>query len=149
MKRKIQTIQTSAFSLALMLASACPSHAQSTNTDFQQAVAEYNQSSGAATMAAREKVIKLAAAMDQLPPIPEQARKHFVMGSALFKEAKTPDDFSQVVDEFGQAFKIAPWWPEAGYNRALALEAAGDYAAAVSQLKLYQLFKLPETETRP
>src|ERR1039458_8527544 len=60
-------------------------------------------------------------------PIPEEARRHFVMGATLFKDAKTHDEFLQVASEFKQAADLAPQWPEARYNLALAREAAGDY----------------------
>jgi hypothetical protein len=82
------------------------------------------------------------------PPIPEEARKHFVMGTTLFKDAKTPDDYSQVEGEFKQATDLAPQWPEARYNLALAKEAAGDYSGAMDDLKLYQQFKLSDDEAR-
>src|SRR6266404_6705954 len=42
------------------------------------------------------------------PVIPEEARRHFVMGTTLFKDAKTADDFAQVVSEFKQAADLAP-----------------------------------------
>jgi hypothetical protein len=121
--------------------------ADSTNavTLFQQAVADYQKSQ---THVNAENVIKLAAAMDQLPPIPEEARKHLVIGATLLKDAKTPDDYKQVVDEFKQAIILAPWWPDARYDRALAYEAAGDYTNAMNNFKLYQLFKLSDAESR-
>src|SRR5271166_1601789 len=81
-------------------------------------------------------------------PIPEEARKHFVMGTTLFKDAKTPDDYALVESQFKQATDLAPQWPEARYNLALAKEAAGDYSGAMSDLKLYQQFKLSESEAR-
>ena len=122
-----------------------PARAQTSNADFQQAVAAYQQSP---SDAGAEKVIRMAAAMDQLPPIPEEARRHFVRGTALFKDAKSPDDYKQVVDEFTRQAALAPWWPDARYNRALAWEAAGDYANAIAALKLYLLFKLPEADAQ-
>jgi hypothetical protein len=82
------------------------------------------------------------------PPIPEEARKHFVMGATLFKDAKTADDFSQVESEFKQATDLAPQWPDARYNLALTKEAAGDYSGAIGDLKIYQQFKLSADEAR-
>ena len=82
------------------------------------------------------------------PVIPEEARKHFVMGTALFKDAKTPDDYVQVVGEFKQATDLAPQWPDPRYNLALAKEASGDYSGAEADLKIYQQFKLSDTEAR-
>jgi tetratricopeptide (TPR) repeat protein len=81
-------------------------------------------------------------------PIPEEARKHFVMGTTLFKDAKTPDDYAQVEGQFKQAVDLAPQWPDARYNLALAKEAAGDYSGANADLKLYLQFKLPDAEAR-
>jgi hypothetical protein len=81
-------------------------------------------------------------------PTPEEARKHFVMGTTLFKDAKTTDDFVQVASEFKQAADLAPQWPEPRYNLALAKEAVGDYSGAKADLKVYQQFKLSESEVR-
>ena len=139
------TFVAALWSSIVLLLAALPAGAQSTNADFKQAVATYQQSH---SYADAEKVIKMAASMEQLPPIPEEARKHFVQGTALFKEAKSPEDFKQVIDEFKQTIRLAPWWSDARYNYALALEAAGHYANAIINLKLYQLFKLPEAEAR-
>ena len=50
--------------------------------------------------------------------------------------------------EFKQAADLAPQWPEARYNLALAKEAAGDYSGAMDDLKLYQQFKLSNDEAR-
>jgi len=81
-------------------------------------------------------------------PIPEEARKHFVMGTTLFKDAKTPDDYAQVESQFKQAVDLAPQWPEPRYNLALAKEAAANYSGAMADLNLYQQFKLSDTEAR-
>jgi hypothetical protein len=145
MKRVVEILVGTLFSIGLTIVSSVPAPAQTTDAEFQQAVTAYQQSPSDATV---EKVIKMAAAMDQLPPIPEEARRHFVRGAALFKEAKSPEDFQQVIDEFKQATRLAPWWPEARYNWALAFEAAGDYAAAIDNLKHYRMFKLSEAEAR-
>jgi TonB family protein len=131
--------------LFLLLLAVASTQAQTTNADFQQAVSAYQQSFSAD---AAEKVIRIAAAMPQLPPIPEEARRHFVRGTALFKDAKSPDDFKQVTEEFQQAVRLAPWWPDARYNFALALEAAGDYDNAILNVKLYLLFKLSDADAR-
>jgi len=88
------------------------------------------------------------AAVNQAPAVSEEARKHFVMGATLFKDAKTPNDYSQVVSEFKQATDLAPQWPDARYNLALAKDAAGDYSGAMDDLKLYQQFKLSDREAR-
>ena len=80
--------------------------------------------------------------------ITEEARKHFVKGTLLFKEAKTTADFTTAGSEFKQATDLAPEWPDARYNLALAKESAGDYASSLNDLKLYLQFKLADTEAR-
>lgn len=82
------------------------------------------------------------------PPIPEEARRHEIIGTTLFKAAKSPDDYGQVIAEFKQAADLAPQWPEARYNLALAREAAGDYNGAIADLKIYLQFPLSQEEAR-
>jgi tetratricopeptide (TPR) repeat protein len=82
------------------------------------------------------------------PTIPEEARRHFVMGEMIFKEAKNADAFSLAAAEFTEAARLAPQWPDARYDLALAKEAAGDYSGAMADLKLYQQFKLTDAEAR-
>jgi hypothetical protein len=119
--------------------------AQITDDTFQQAVKEYQ---AAPTFDNAKKVVKLSAVMRKLPSIPEEARKHFVRGRTIFEDAKSPGDFTQATEEFLQATRLAPWWPEARYNTALAFEAAKNYANAIVNLKIYQLFKLSTNEAR-
>ena len=122
-----------------------PPPISSPNSSFNQAVVDYQNKK---TVPNAEKVIRLAVAMTDLPPIPEEARKHFVRGSVFFKDATTTNDFRQASKEFGEAIYLAPWWPDARYNRALAFEAAGFYNLAITNLNLYLLFKLPAEEVR-
>jgi hypothetical protein len=51
-----------------------------------------------------------------LAPIPEEARRHFVIGTTLFKDSKSFDDYQQVVNQFKLAVDLAPQWPEARFN---------------------------------
>jgi hypothetical protein len=130
--------------IASVLAVAATS-AQTTDAEFQQAVGAYQQSHSYADI---EKVINLAAAMPQPPAIPTEARRHFIRGAALIKDAKSQTESAQAADEFLQAARLAPWWAEARYNTAVAFEAAGDYANTIANLKIYQMFKLPNTEAQ-
>lgn len=55
--------------LVMTIASTHTAQGQTTDADFHQAVADYQQASDRASrLATAEKVIKLAAAMDQMPP---------------------------------------------------------------------------------
>jgi tetratricopeptide (TPR) repeat protein len=131
--------------LFLSFAIAVTAKAQTATAAFRQAVADYQAVQDDETT---EKVIKMAAAMRVLPPIPEEARKHFVRGAAMFKGAQSADAYRSAIDEFREAVHLAPWWPEARYNCALAFEAAGDYDNAIYHLKFYLLFKLPAADAR-
>jgi membrane-associated protease RseP (regulator of RpoE activity) len=98
--------------------------------------------------ALRERIIKLALALNPPPAIPEEARRHFVMAMTLFNDAKKPEDFSGSIDEFKSALLIAPWWPEANQHLGLALEAAQRYDEATSALKLYLATNPAEANAR-
>jgi hypothetical protein len=80
--------------------------------------------------------------------IPEDARRHFVMGTTLLTDAKAPEDFAQAESEFKQAVDLAPEWADARYKLASVKGAEGNYSGAMTDLKLCQHFKLSDTETR-
>ena len=82
------------------------------------------------------------------PAVPEEARKYFVMGTTLMNESRSADDAALAAGKFKQAAELAPQWLAARRCLADAREAAGDYAGAIADLKIYQQFKLPEDETR-
>ena len=94
------------------------------------------------------RIANLSATMDQLPPIPESAREHFVKGKTIFKEAKDGKDYVQAAGEFAKAATSAPWLAEAWNNQAVSWEAAGNYDYSLSSLKVYQLFKLSDADAR-
>ena len=105
--------------------------AQTTNADFQQAVTDYQKSP---SVDGADKVIKLAVAMGQLPPVPEEARRHYVIAMTLLKDAKKIEDFGEAVGELKSALLIAPWWPEANLRLGMALESAEKYDDAMGAL---------------
>jgi hypothetical protein len=85
----------------------------------------------------RERIIKLALEIKPTPAIPEEARKHFVIGSTLAKDAKNPTDCQSAVDELHQALLLAPWWGEAYWNVSGALLCAQKYEDARQAVRLY------------
>jgi tetratricopeptide (TPR) repeat protein len=145
----IEKISVSALLVfTLLVAFASPAHAQISSS--QQTLSQYlsDLQKNPNDYALRERIIKHVQAMKPAPGIPEEARRHLVRGSTLIKEAKTQTDFTQGTDEFKQAMNLAPWWPEATYNHALACEAAGNYDGAIKSFRLYQLFSLSEADAR-
>src|ERR1700730_9556267 len=86
--------------------------------------------------ALREKIAKFAAAMRPQPAVPEAAREHLVNAEALQKEATTPADYELPIEEYHKALLLAPWWSDAYYDLASALELTQHYAEAIEDLKL-------------
>jgi tetratricopeptide (TPR) repeat protein len=85
----------------------------------------------------REKIIKHVQAMKPAPAIPEEARKYMVRGKTAFKGAKETKDFNDAADEFQMAILAAPWLAEGYYNLGIVQDKAGQYTAAIDNLKLY------------
>jgi len=67
------------------------------------------------------------------PILPEEARKYMVQAEAAVKR----QSFSEAADRYRDALKIAPWWPEGYFNRALLLGETGRYKGAIANMKKY------------
>lgn len=89
----------------------------------------------------RKKIIEHASQVKPAPSIPEEARRHFVIGAALFKDAKSLRAAYESTMAFAKATDAAPWWADAYYNLALAAEIAGMFERAEEALGLYLLSK--------
>lgn len=114
--------------------------------EFEEEVAQLTRNPG--DEALRERIIQSAAKMTPPPAIPAEARKALVEGATLIKSMRTVDDFLRTKDKFEAAIAGAPWWADAYYDYAVALEQEGWYADAAKQLKIYLLFDLPQDETQ-
>jgi tetratricopeptide (TPR) repeat protein len=89
--------------------------------------------------ALREKIIKLALTLNPSPAVPEEAERFMARGIAAIKGAKGPSDFADAVAEFQKAALAAPWLANVYNNLGIAQDKAGQYAEAISSLKLYLL----------
>ncbi len=96
----------------------------------------------------RRLIIKLASEMKPAPPIPEEARKHFVEGTAIVKAAKNPAQQALAAQSFTEALKVAPWWGDAYYNLGVAQELAEKYDEAEQAFNFYLLSNPKATEKR-
>lgn len=96
----------------------------------------------------RRLIIKLASELKPAPAIPEEARKHFVEGTAIVKAAKNPAQQALAAQSFTEALKIAPWWGDAYYNLGVAQELAEKYDEAEQAFNFYLLSNPSETERR-
>jgi tetratricopeptide (TPR) repeat protein len=87
----------------------------------------------------REKIIKLALTLDPKPAITPEAERFMARGQAALETAKEPGDFKDAAAEFEKATLAAPWLGNAYCNLGIVQDKAGDYPAAIRNLKLYLL----------
>jgi tetratricopeptide (TPR) repeat protein len=81
---------------------------------FEEAVRQY-----------REQSVK--------PVLPEEAWKYKVQADDALQEKRYDD----AIDLYEQALKLAPWWPEGHFNRAMMMGNVEDYYGAVQEMKRY------------
>ncbi|MCR4346169.1 MAG: ankyrin repeat domain-containing protein [Sulfuricaulis sp.] len=96
----------------------------------------------------RRLIIKLASELKPAPAIPEEARKHFIEGTAIVKAAKNPAQQALAAQSFTEAVIIAPWWGDAYYNLGVAQELAEKYNEAEQAFNFYLLSNPGATEKR-
>lgn len=121
----------------VFLAMATGAHAQSPNEQLQKMVQQLQKNPW--DVAVREKTIKLAVEIKPAPAIPEEARRAFIIGEALFKRAKSLRPAYEAANSFRDASTLAPWWSNAYWNLAVAQQLAGQYVGAKESLKFYLL----------
>ena len=121
-----------AIALFAFMASA---HAQSPREQLSQMVEQLQKTPTDNTL--REKIIKLAQDMKPAPAIPEEANRAFVKGNVFQKEAKDASGFELAISAYRDALRVAPWWSDAYYNLAVALESARKFDQAIAATRLY------------
>lgn len=120
-----------------LLALSVSAYAQSPREELKQMVEQLQKNSWDSPL--REKIIKLATTLKPAPVIPEEARRSFIIGEALFKQAKNLRSAYEAVNAFWTATTLAPWWSNAYWNLAVAQQLAGQYVSAKESLRLYLL----------
>lgn len=90
----------------------------------------YDSDLGGSAMAVVQK-------METPPPIPEQARKHFIYANTALKNAQKLEDVAVALGEYYKALKLAPWVSEYFWNLSLAYKQHEDYLEARDALKIY------------
>ncbi len=78
------------------------------------------------------------------PEFPEAARRFRVQAEAAV-QAKEYDD---AADFYAEALKIAPWWPEGRFNRALILGELKGYAEAMAEMKRFLALEPTHAQAR-
>jgi len=92
----------------------------------------------------REKIINVVGKLETKPSVPEEARTYLAKAAALMDSAAVPGASSgaaaeRAAIELRKAVRIAPWWPDAMVQLAIALQQSGRLDDALLNLNLYQL----------
>lgn len=69
------------------------------------------------------------------PELSEEARKYKIQAESAVRDK----DFADAANRYEQALRLAPWWAEGHFNRALVLGEAKEFAIAVIEMKRYLL----------
>ena len=86
-----------------------------------------------AEQASFEKAAKQYRSKSVKPVLPEDAWKYKVQADT----AVAKKQYDDAIELYENALKIAPWWPEGHFNRALLMGNAQDYFGAVQEMKRY------------
>ena len=73
------------------------------------------------------------------PEFPEEARRARVQAESAVRDKR----YGDAVDRYEAALKIAPWWPEGRFNRAMMLGETERFTEAIREMKKY-LALVPE-----
>ena len=130
----MKTVGKLVFGLAFLLAGSCV-FAQSPRDQLSQLVEQLQRVP--ADNALRERIVKLGAEIKPAPAIPEEANRLFVRGNVFQKEAKDASGYDPAIASYRQALNIAPWWGDAYFNLAAALESTNKFAEATAAVKLF------------
>jgi tetratricopeptide (TPR) repeat protein len=69
------------------------------------------------------------------PGLPEEARRHLIQAASHVAEKR----YSQAIELYGEALRIAPWWANAHFNQALLYAELQKFHAANITMKRYLL----------
>lgn len=122
---------------SLLLTAATAAQGASPRDEFKQLVELLQKNPN--DHALRERVITLAQRIKPAPAIPEEARRYFIRGNALVKEAKTATDADAAIGEYRNSLNVAPWWADPYFNLSRAQEIAQKYDEAIRSLRFYLL----------
>lgn len=131
------------FTFLAMTASA---FAQTPREELQQMVKQLQENSYDREL--REKIIKLAQTLKPAPEISEEARRSFIIGEALFKQAKNLRPAYEAAKAFQAATTLAPWWSDAYWNLSAAKQFIGEYDDAKNALRFYLLTNPSAADSR-
>jgi len=117
------------------MALVASAYGQSPREQLQQLVEQLQKTPN--DNALRERIVRLGAEIKPAPAVPEEANRFFVRGNVFQKEAKDPSGYELAISAYREALRVAPWWGDAYFNLAVALESANKFDEAIASIKLY------------
>ncbi|MBN2400131.1 MAG: ankyrin repeat domain-containing protein [Candidatus Aminicenantes bacterium] len=69
--------------------------------------------------------------------VSDEAKRHFDRGMAAVEMAKSPNDYAAAINEFEQAARLAPDWPDVYYYLGKVQETAEKYGDAARSFRQY------------
>jgi len=120
---------------ALMTVMAVGADAQSQREQLKQMVEQLQKQPG--DNALREKIVRLGAKIKPPPAVPEDANRAFVKGNVFQKQATDASGYELAIAAYREALRVAPWWADAYYNLAVALESDRKFNEAIDATRLY------------
>jgi tetratricopeptide (TPR) repeat protein len=94
---------------------------------------QWSEAAAHAETAELDAVIAAYRAASPKPELPEDARRFKVQAEAAVREQR----YADAAEAFRAALKLAPWWPQGRFNRALILAELGRHAEAIEEMKRY------------
>lgn len=85
----------------------------------------------------RGRIITLVRELKPAPTIPDEARALLEKGIAFEEKARNGADLELAVAEYDKVLRLAPWWADAYYRRALVEGAVGRFGDAARDLEFY------------
>ena len=105
---------------------------------------EYDKSNNSESMSRfKEEALRYQAANPK-PELPEEARRFRVQAEAAVAAKR----FLDAAEKYGHAIEIAPWWPEAHFNRGVVLAELQNFDSAIMEMKRYLLLKPEAPDAR-
>lgn len=106
--------------------------------NLQAALTHYGRAYQAADTDVRsfeviKAVAQVAKKLNGQLALPEDARRFGVQAGTLAQQKK----YDAAVALYQQALEVAPWWPEAHFNRALLLAEVSHYSEAMVEMKQF------------
>ena len=104
----------------------------------------YTPTKDAAAEAAFQEESRKYREMRVKPVLPEEAHKYDVQGDFAVEKK----NLAAAADRYGEALKIAPWWPEGHFKRGVILADIERYDEGVDEMKKFLLLAPDAKEAR-